>query len=128
MPACSLQPAQLHALDHQVDRLAEDHLPTRSRLADGLQRSSRACTVEMLPQTNIVFVDVVGDGRERAGRTRSPYLKAPRRAWLRACTGLRFVTHLDVDAAGRDHAVATVRRFFAEAPAAPSSAACTGPY
>jgi threonine/homoserine/homoserine lactone efflux protein len=31
--------------------------------------------------------------------------------------GLRFVTHLDVDAAGIDHAVATVRRFFAEAPA-----------
>ena len=32
--------------------------------------------------------------------------------------GLRWVTHLDVDEAGIDHAIATVRRFFEAAPAA----------
>ena len=42
--------------------------------------------------------------------------------------GLRFVTHLDVDAAGIDHAIATVRRFFVEAPVAPVGAGRTGPY
>jgi threonine aldolase len=30
--------------------------------------------------------------------------------------GLRFVTHLDVDAAGIDHTLDCVRRFFAESP------------
>jgi threonine aldolase len=42
--------------------------------------------------------------------------------------GLRFVTHLDVDTAGIDHALATVRRFFVEAPAAGTVAGRTGPY
>ena len=38
------------------------------------------------------------------------------------------VAHLDGDTAGIDHAVATVRRFFAEAPAAGAAAGRTGPY
>jgi threonine aldolase len=43
--------------------------------------------------------------------------------------GLRFVTHLGVDAASVEHAITSVRRFFAEAPE-PSVAAAlaAGPY
>jgi len=42
--------------------------------------------------------------------------------------GLRFVTHLDVDAAGIDHTIACVRQFFAQAGGAPAATAKTGPY
>ena len=47
--------AALHALDHHVDRLAQDHANAR-QLAQALQ-GLPGVTVEM-PQTNIVFVDV----------------------------------------------------------------------
>jgi threonine aldolase len=74
-------------------------------------------------QTNIVFVDVA-DGR---GPALLDFLKA-HGVLATGLIGLRFVTHLDVDAAGIDHAIATVRRFFAEAPAAGrQSAGRTGP-
>ena len=110
----------LHALDHHVDRLADDHANAR-RLAEGLS-GMEGLTVKSA-ETNIVFVDVA-DGR---GPALLDFLKA-NRVLATGLIGLRFVTHLDVDAAGIAHAVATVRRFFAEAPAAPASAARTGPY
>lgn len=110
----------LHALDHHVDRLADDHANAR-RLADGLA-GIEGLTVKSA-QTNIVFVDVA-DGR---GPALLDFLKA-HGVLATGLIGLRFVTHLDVDAAGIDHAIATVRRFFAEAPAASVVAGRTGPY
>jgi len=110
----------LHALDQHVDRLADDHANAR-RLAEGL-RCIDGLTVKSA-QTNIVFVDVT-DGR---GPALLDFLKA-NGVLATGLIGLRFVTHLDVDAAGIDHAIATVRRFFAEAPAVPVGAARTGPY
>ena len=50
-----LAAAALHALDHHVERLADDHANAR-RLAEGLAGLA-GVTVEP-PQTNIVFVDV----------------------------------------------------------------------
>lgn len=97
-----------HALDHHVQRLAQDHLLAR-RLADGLQAID-GMQVEP-PHTNIVFVDLVGDARARAAEF-IPYLKA-HGVLASGLYRLRFVTHLDVDAAGVDHAIATVRKFFA---------------
>jgi threonine aldolase len=61
------------------------------------------------PQTNIVFVDVA-QGERAAGLL--PYLKS-RGVLATGLYRLRFVTHLDVDAAGVDHAVAAVREYFA---------------
>ena len=110
----------LHALDYHVDRLADDHANAR-RLADGL-RGIDGLTVKSA-ETNIVFVDVA-DGQ---GPALLEFLKA-HGVLATGLIGLRFVTHLDVDTAGIDHALATVRRFFVEAPAAGTAAGRTGPY
>jgi len=91
----------LYALDHHITRLADDHALAR-RLAEGLQGIA-GLRVE-LPQTNILFVDVEG---ERA-QTLLPHLKS-RGILATGLYRLRFVTHLDVDAAGVDRAIAAVR-------------------
>ena len=96
-----LAAAALHALDHHVERLAEDHTLAQ-RLARGLQ-GLPGLTVEP-PQTNIVFADLQG---ERAAGLMQ-HLKA-RGVLATGLYKLRFVTHLDVDAAGIDRAVAAVR-------------------
>lgn len=101
-----LAAAAAYALDHQVDRLADDHALAR-RLAQGLA-GIEGLQVEP-PQTNIVFVDLVGPARERS----AGLLEHLAREGVRA-TGLyrlRFVTHLDVDEAGIDRAVAAIRSF-----------------
>lgn len=110
----------LHALEHHVDRLADDHVNAR-RLADGLAGID-GLTVKSA-ETNIVFVDVA-DGR---GPALLEFLKV-HDVLATGLIGLRFVTHLGVDAASIDHAVATVRRFFAEAPSEGAAAGRTGPY
>ena len=102
-----LAAAAHHALDHHLARLADDHALAR-RLAEGLQ-GIPGLTVEA-PQTNIVFVDVAGD--KAAGLL--PFLKS-RGILATGLYRLRFVTHLNVDAAGVDSAIAAVRDHFAGA-------------
>jgi len=102
-----LAAAASHALDHHVDRLAEDHALAQ-RLAEGLE-GIEGLKVEA-PHTNIVFVDLTG-----AAQARSSQLLAHLNQQGILATGLyrlRFVTHLDVDAAGVDRAVAAIRGFF----------------
>ncbi|MDQ0074334.1 threonine aldolase [Variovorax boronicumulans] len=102
-----LAAAASHALDHHVDRLADDHALAQ-RLAQGLE-GIEGLTIEA-PHTNIVFVDLTG-----AAQARSSELLASLNSQGILATGLyrlRFVTHLDVDAAGVDRAVAAVRAFF----------------
>jgi threonine aldolase len=103
-----LAAAASHALDHHVYRLSEDHA-LATRLAEGL-RGIAGLEVEA-PQTNIVFVDLVGDAREKSAALQE-YLKT-QGVLITGLYRLRFVTHLDVDAAGVDHALAAVRSFFA---------------
>ena len=103
-----LAAAGTYALNHHVDRLAQDHLLAQ-RLAQGLQGID-GVLVES-PHTNIVFVDLMGAARERA-RDFIPYLHE-HGVLASGLYRLRFVTHLDVDATGVDHAIATVRKFFA---------------
>ncbi len=103
-----LAAAASHALDHHVRRLSEDH-GLASRLAHGLQGIA-GLEVEV-PQTNIVFVDLVGAARERSAALQA-HLKA-QGVLITGLYRLRFVTHLDVDAASVDRAVAAVRSFFA---------------
>lgn len=101
-----LAAAGSYALDHHVDRLADDHALAR-RLYEGL-RGIEGLQIEA-PQTNIVFVDLVGDARARAADL-VPALK--REGVLTSgLYRLRFVTHLDVDAAGVDRAIEAVRGF-----------------
>ncbi len=95
--------AALHALDHHIDRLALDHASAK-RLADGL-RSLPGITVTP-PDTNIVFANVSGN--------RTPALIEHLKSLgvlVTGMIGLRMVTHLDVDNAGVDHAIAATRDF-----------------
>jgi len=96
-----LAAAALHALDHHVDRLAEDHDHARA-LADGLQ-GLPGVQVDM-PQTNIVFVELAQD--------RAPGVVERLRARGVLATGLyrlRLVTHLDVDADDVERAIGILR-------------------
>ena len=94
--------AALHALDHHVDRLADDHRLAR-RLAEGLA-GIPGLKVEP-PQSNIVFADL--DKGDRATGLMD-HLRS-RGVLATGLYRLRFVTHLDVDAAGVDRAVAAIR-------------------
>jgi threonine aldolase len=102
-----LAAAALHALDHHIERLADDHALAK-RLAQGLQ-AIEGLAVEA-PHTNIVFVDLQGAARQRSAALMHHLQDSGVRA-----TGLyrlRFVTHLDVDAAGIDKTIAATRAFF----------------
>ena len=98
--------AGLHALDHHVDRLEEDHANAR-RLADGLARTEGIDVDHNAVQTNMLFAKVVPDRLEgfveHCGR---------HRVLLSARDPIRMVTHLDVDAAGIDRALGVMARFF----------------
>ncbi len=102
-----LAAAGLHALDHHVARLAEDH--RRAAYLAGCLRGIAG--IDLLGQhTNMVFIDVP------AARLRE--LDAHlRQAGIRISIGylptLRLVTHLDIDDDGIERTVAALRQFFA---------------
>ena len=102
-----LAAAALHALDHHIDRLADDHALAR-RLADGLAGID-GLQVEA-PQTNMVFVDVKGAAKEKSAALLEHL--AGHGILATGLYRLRFVTHLDVDAQGVDRAIAVIRGFF----------------
>jgi threonine aldolase len=102
-----LAAAGSYALDNHVDRLAKDHVLAR-RLAEGLA-GLPALQVEA-PQSNILFVDLVGSARERSAELLQ-YLTA-NGILATGLYRLRFVTHLDVDAEGIDRAIAAITGFF----------------
>lgn len=117
-----LAAAGLHALQHHVRRLADDHARAQ-RLAAGLQ-GLPGLRVRSA-QTNIVFVEV-DDGRGAA----LLQALAEQEILATGLIGLRFVTHLDVDDAGIDRTVAAIRAFMtadADSASQPSSLAA-GPY
>jgi threonine aldolase len=87
-----------YALEHNVERLAEDHA-NAERLARGLRESG--FEVEG-PHTNMTFVKVPAGMEDHLSGSGIKVLKGPR---------LRLVTHLDVDAAGIDRALAAFRAF-----------------
>jgi threonine aldolase len=96
-----LAAAALHALDHHVDRLAQDHAHARL-LADGLQGLPGVSVQPAV--SNMVFVDLAP---ERAAGAVERLCAAGV-----LCTGLyrlRLVTHLDVSAADTRRALAVLR-------------------
>jgi threonine aldolase len=96
-----LAAAGLHALEHNIQRLAEDHAHAR-RLADGLL--ALGLSVAPLPETNIViFAGPARQGFAAALRTQGVLVNeiSPGR--------FRAVTHLDVAAHDIDEALARVR-------------------
>jgi threonine aldolase len=101
--------ACLYALDHNIDRLAEDHVNARV-LARGLAQTPNLAVED--PETNLVFFDTSATGLtadELADRARlqGVMLSTVGKYRVRACT------HLDVDAEGVDYAVRTIRGIIA---------------
>ena len=97
-----LAAAASHALDHHIERLADDHVNARA-LAEGLA-GLPGVTVQP-PQTNIVFADLAP---EKAAGVVERFAAAGV-----LCTGLyrlRFVTHLNVSAADIARAVSVLRQ------------------
>lgn len=101
-----LAAAASHALDHHIERLADDHALAR-RLAEGLA-GIKGLQIET-PQTNILFVELTGEARAQS----AALLKhlAAEGVLATGLYQLRFVTHLDVDAAGIDRAISVIRDF-----------------
>lgn len=99
-----LAAAGLYALDHHLERLAEDH-ENAARLAQGLAALPGLSV--LAPQTNIVFVSVDAAIAERF----AAHL-ADQGILISGSTEQRWVTHLDVDATAVDAALAVARRFF----------------
>jgi len=102
-----LAAAASYALDHHIERLAQDHALAR-QLADGLA-GIEGLQVEA-PETNILFVDLSGAARDKSAALLQHL--ADQGIQATGLYRLRFVTHLDVDAAGVDRAVAAIRQFF----------------
>ena len=88
-----LAAAGLYALEHNVERLAEDHA-NAERLAKGIGATK--------PSSNMVFFDSRPGLPEHLAKHGVIVLPAPR---------LRLVTHLDVDSPGVDRAIAAFNSF-----------------
>jgi threonine aldolase len=101
-----LAAAGIYALEHNVDRLAQDHA-NAERLAKGLA----ALGLKVDPvQTNMVFAAVPKESLDGLKK----HLEAN---GVKALVGakLRLVTHLDVDAAAIDRAARVFEAFFQKA-------------
>jgi threonine aldolase len=102
-----LASAASYALDHHIDRLAEDHALMRELYAH--LKDIPGLSMEA-PQTNILFIDLQDEARERA-QALVDHLKS-RGVMVIGLYRLRMVTHLDVNAEGIHQAVAAIREFF----------------
>jgi len=96
-----------HALDHHVERLGEDHARA-ARLAEEI-RTARG--IKLVGQhTNMVFIDVPA---EKLIAFRAHMDAARIRLSIGYLPTIRLVTHLDIDDAGLDRAIAALRTFAA---------------
>ncbi|MCR6669998.1 low-specificity L-threonine aldolase [Devosia ginsengisoli] len=100
-----LAAAGLYALEHNIARLADDHRRAR-RLAEGLAAFPSLHVT--MPDTNIIFVDV----EDRLGDRLTEFLVSRGVGITGRYGQQRWVTHLDVDDAMVDGALAEVAAFF----------------
>jgi threonine aldolase len=103
-----LAAAATYALEHNIERLAQDHALAK-RLAAAFEKIDGA-TVDPV-HSNIVFVDLNGPAKAKA----AGLLEHLKQHGILA-TGLyrlRFVTHLDVDAAAVERAAQVIEGYFA---------------
>ena len=101
-----LAAAAIFALDHHVERLADDHAHA-AKLADGLRQFEPLCETPISHQTNMVFL--------QADQTMLDVLAqflAKHNILVSGRDGWRLVTHLDVTAEDIDRVINTVGRFF----------------
>jgi threonine aldolase len=103
-----LAAAAEYALEHNVERLADDHA-NASKLAQALARMPGLSIEPDSVETNILYFDV--EASQGAAEELCKSLRAEG-VWMFA-TGpqqVRAVTHMDVDAAGIDRAIAVLQR------------------
>lgn len=110
-----LAAAGLYALEHMVDRLADDHANARA-LADGLVELSGLRLDHPRVQTNIVIVDVAG-----TGLTATAFVERLAAQGVLTCefggSRVRFVTHYGIERADIEAALARVRQASRSVPA-----------
>jgi threonine aldolase len=97
--------ACLHALDHHVDRLADDHRNAKA-LARGLRQMQGVAVEE--PETNLVFFDPAGAGLSGPELIRRLRLTGVHLSLLGG--RIRACTHLDVTAAMIEEALGLIRK------------------
>ncbi|GMU00863.1 GntG family PLP-dependent aldolase [Corallococcus caeni] len=103
-----LAAAALYALEHHVERLAEDHANAR-RLAEGLAQLPGVKVDLARVETNMVFADLVRPAAEASALL----LKQGVLANPTGPHSIRLVCHLDVSKADIDDALARIRQALA---------------
>lgn len=103
-----LAAAGVYALDHHVERLAEDHAKAR-QLAEGLAAIDGIRVDVDAVETNMVMFDIEGTRMQRGVFLQRLADHAVRFSPLLKPTRLRAVTHLDIPADGVARALAAVR-------------------
>jgi threonine aldolase len=110
----------IYALEHNVERLAEDHANAR-HLAEGLAAIPGVQLDPATVETNLVFFDIAGTGLQTA-----EFLARIEAQGVRMSdageTLVRAVTHLDVDRAGVERALVACRSVLQGQPSAPAGA------
>jgi len=104
--------AGVYALEHNVERLAEDHANAK-RLAEALAEIPGIQLDPALVETNIAFFDLPG---RSAAAVRDALLQKGVRVGAVGPNRVRVLTHLDVDAAGIDRAISSISDVLAELP------------
>ncbi|WP_369687146.1 hypothetical protein [Streptomyces somaliensis] len=102
--------AALYALQHNIERLAEDHA-LAMHLAEGLRELGLRLSVEQ-PETNII--NVVTGPTIRAPEFAAQALRHGLRVYVVSDDIVRFVTHLDVGPADAQAALKIVGAVLAE--------------
>jgi threonine aldolase len=101
-----LAAAGLHALEHNIDRLADDHARAE-RIAEGFRAID---ALSLTQDTNMVWVTPPAEHHDDL----VAHLESE---GLSACfwkPTMRFVTHLDIDDAQVEALIDTFQRFFAD--------------
>jgi threonine aldolase len=98
-------------LDHLVSRLAEDHANAR-RLAEGIAEIAGLQIDPQSVETNLVYFSILREGFD-AARLCGELLRHGVRMGEMGPRTVRAVTHLDVDAASVDCALAGLRSVLA---------------
>jgi threonine aldolase len=106
--------AALYALDHHVERLAEDHANAR-RLAEGAAQIAGIRIDPATVETNLVYFELDPDARFDAAAFCAALAARGVRMFALGPRRVRAVTHLDVDAAGIDLALRAMRDVLASA-------------
>jgi threonine aldolase len=104
--------AGIYALEHNVERLAEDHANARL-FAESLRNLPGVKVDPQEVETNIVFFDIAG-----TGMTADPFCDALKQKGIDlggAGTRIRAVTHLDVSREDIEAAVQAIRAVISEA-------------